>query len=151
MLEDWIDLVCKAFGTIGTDGNGLLTSYRTFEKGEIPSALSVFPCAITYVPELEPNYSAGAISSLLWSGTTEIHVTPTVDPALLPGVEKFYTRVLQMMTKNRSLGGKVQYFMLPEGQKAVHILPVTYGGGPQHYALVVVWEVLENVSLSLSG
>jgi hypothetical protein len=151
MIENWIDLVCKAFGTLGTDGNGQLTSYRTFEKGEIPSALSVYPCAITYVPELEPNYSAGAISSLLWSGTTEIHVTPTVDPALLPGVEKFYTRVLQMMTANRSLGGKVQYFMLPEGSKAVHMTVLQYGQGPAHYGLIVTWEVLENVSLPLSG
>jgi hypothetical protein len=151
MLENWIDLVCKAFGTLGTDGNGQLTSYRTFEKGEIPSALSVYPCAITYVPEVEPIYKAGAISSLLWSGTTEIHVTPTVDPALLPGVEKFYSRVLLMMTANRSLGGKVQYFMLPDGQKDIKIMPVIYGGGPPHYAMVVTWEVLENVSLPLSG
>jgi len=151
MLENWIDLVCKAFGTLNTDGNNQLTSYRTFEKGEIPSALSVYPCAITYVPEMEPIYVAGAIGSLLWSGTTEIHITPTVDPALLPGVEKFYTRVLQMMTANRSLGGKVQSFDLPENTKAMHISPVTLGQGPLHYAMLVTWEVLENVSLPLSG
>ena len=151
MIENWLDSVCKVFGSISNGSGGQLTSYRVFEKSEIPSELTVFPCAVTYVPEAEPEYTSGAISSLIWSGETELHVAAADDPALLTDVMKYFSRILQVMTANRTLGGKVQYFLLPEGEKAIRMSKLQYGSGPYHYGLVVLWQVKENVSLSLSG
>jgi hypothetical protein len=151
MIENWLDAVCKVFGTISNGSGGQVASYRVFEKAEIPSALTVFPCAVTYVPEAEPAYTSGAITSLIWSGETELHVTATADPALLTDVMKYFSRVLLAVTGNRSLGGKVQYFLLPEGEKSIRMSKLQYGTGPDHYGLVIMWQVKENVSLSLSG
>jgi hypothetical protein len=151
MLENWLDSVCKVFGTIPNGSGGQVKAYRVFEQGEIPSALTEYPCAVTYVPEAEPEYTSGAITGLIWSGETELHITAADDPALLPDVMKYFSRVLLAVTAARTLGGKVQYFLLPEGQKAIRMSKLQYGSGPFHYGLVVMWEVKENVGLSLSG
>jgi hypothetical protein len=151
MIENWLDAVCKVFGAISNGKGGQVKSYRVFEQSEIPSELSEYPCAVTYVPEADPMYTSGAITAMIWSGETELHITPTADPALITDVTKYFSRVLQIVTANRSLGGKVQYFLLPEGQKSIRMSKLQYGSGVPHYGLVVMWEVKENISLSLSG
>jgi hypothetical protein len=151
MIENWLDAVCKVFGTIPNGKGGQVKAYRVFEQGEIPSALTEYPCAVTYVPEAEPEYTSGAITALVWSGETELHITAADDPALLSDVMKYFSRVLAVVTANRTLGGKVQFFLLPEGQKSIRMSKLQYGSGPFHYGLVVMWEVKENISLSLSG
>jgi hypothetical protein len=151
MIENWLDAVCKVFGTISNGKGGQVKAYRVFEQGEIPSVLTEYPCAVTYVPEAEPMYTSGAITSLIWSGETELHIAAADDPALLPDVMKYFTRVLLAVTAARTLNGKVQYFLLPEGQKSIRMSKLQYGSGPFHYGLVVMWEVKENIGLNLSG
>ena len=151
-LVGWLDAACKVFGSISNRKGGNIRSYRVFEKNEIPAALELSsPCAVTYVQDVSVEYVAGGIDALNWGGMTELHITPVVDPSLLADVMWYFTGVLNAMKANHTLGGRVQWFRLPESEKSIRIIPTTYGQGPAHYALVVTWEVRENVALMLSG
>jgi hypothetical protein len=149
MLDKWIDAVSKAFELEDGQG-GRITSYRVFEKNEFPETLEI-PCAVTYVPEVGIVYTAGAITSLVWSGETEVHVTNGLERVRLPEVMRYFKRILEAFQVNITLGGLVEYFELPENEKSIRMTRLQYGSGAEHYGLTVLWEVRENVNLSLSG
>lgn len=152
-IESWIDKVAAAFGTISVGGGReTLTSYRVFTRAETPSKLTKFPCAVTYVTGLRPIFSAGAISGGIWSGVTEVHITSSLDNALLPDVQRYFDKVVAMMAVNQTLTGAVQYFLLPEMEDAISMDVVEYGqDGAPHFALIVNWRVRETFNKAISG
>ena len=82
MIEDWLDAVAKVFEM--DDGRGgTVRSFRVYERADIPEALrgDLFPCAISYIADCEPEYSDGGVDTIIWHGVTELHVVPNLQMA----------------------------------------------------------------------
>ena len=148
-VTDWIDDIAKLWGTLENGQGELLRSYRVFEKAEVPEALSIYPCAISYVSALSSlSYTAAGIA--LWRGTTEIHVYPNTSKANIPGLMLWYERITVKAASSLQLGGKVDHFKLA-AQDPIRAATLQYASEDYHHGLVINWQVKEKLALALSA
>lgn len=145
MIETWIDVWAKNC-EISNGRGGTLRSYRLFEKAEIPEGAPEIPCALSYVTGFKPKYSTAGPTILFWEGYTEFHLTPNLQMIHIPYVQGFYERILAAAAGDMSLGGTVEYFVIPEQDNAIQMVEMTWGEGPPHRGLLARWQVKENVT-----
>jgi len=148
-VENWIDSIAKLWGSV-EDGTGkTVHSYSVFERGEFPEAISVFPCAITYVTRIPTvQYSMSGPAVVIWRGVTEFHLVPNIDKTQIPYVIRFYDRIIRAAASSVTLGGKVSHFLLaPEDPLQPGAL--VYGNEAPHFGVVVNWIVKENPTISV--
>ncbi len=146
MIENWIDEIAKVWGEIDDGKGGKVRSYQMYEVGEVPDALSEFPCAISYPRQVLSEYGAGN-SVDLWDGKTEFHLTPNTARSLLPFVIRYFARIRDAAALHMTLGGKVDYFLLQQDGKSIEgPVELKYGGEEPHWGLIVYWRVKENVT-----
>jgi len=145
VIENWIDAIAKLWEFDNGRG-GTLKSYRVFERAEFPEALTEFPCAITYPSGLQPEYTVGGPTILLWDGVSEFHITPDVQMVNIPLAFPFYKRILTAAAGSMTLGGKVAYFIIPNEPGAVQFVTFEYDNGPKHRGLLLRWKVKENIT-----
>lgn len=146
MIEQWIDSLCKVWGTVDNGRGGLVRSYLVFEKAEFPESLSEYPCAITYPEGVSNEYGNGA-SIDIWRGKTEFHLIGDSQKSSLPYVIRFFARIRNAAAQNYKLGGKVDYMLLRAEDLSIQgPITLAYGSEEPHWGLVVYWTVKENVS-----
>lgn len=145
-VTDWIDQVAKIF-EIADGRGGTVTSYRPYEKGEFPEAISDFPCAIHYTLGVRNQYSLGGPCLDYYQGVSEFHLTPSTAKSLIPYCMTFISKIRDAAAANITLGGRVAHFLL-EMEEVSQQGPVSlqYGGEEPHWGIVVRWEVKEDVT-----
>ncbi len=150
MIELWIDALTKIWQI--DDGRGsLVKSYRLFEKNEIPDSLDTFPCAITYLVEVESNYSGGASFDLI-TGVTEFHLAAGVAKSNMAYVMRFVDRIKTAAAANVTLGGLVSYFTLtPNQPNILGPLELYYGDNAPNMGLTAHWTVKTNDNVAVGG
>lgn len=143
-VENWIDQIAQIWGTVEDGQGGFVKSYSVFERAEFPEALTVFPCALTYVSRVPViQYSAGGPGVIVWRGVSEFHLTASVNKGRLPYVMRFYDRIIRAAASQVTLGGAVSHFILgPDDPLQPGIL--VYGNEEPHYGIAVNWTVKEN-------
>jgi hypothetical protein len=149
-VEQWIDAIAKLWDAVSDGRGGNVTSYRAYERDNFPEALADFPCAITYVTEVENIYSTGGPLIDLWRGVTEFHLFPGVDKRDLPQLMRYFARIRNAASGSITLGGLVSHFLLrvsnSGGPSIVGPVVLQYGSEQPHHGLLVYWEVKETVS-----
>ncbi len=149
--SEWIDKITDLWGTVEDGRGGFVRSYAVFKRAEFPDALTVYPCAITYITRLPvAQYSAGGPNIVIWRGVSEFHLVPNVLKSNMAYVIGFYDRIIAAAASSITLNGKVSHFLLGPEEP---ILPgvLQYGDEAPHYGLVVNWEVKELVTLTVSA
>lgn len=146
-VVNWIDGVSKVF-EISDGRGGTVRSFRLYERNDFPESLSTFPSALSYVTDMEINYSTGGPVIELWRGVTEFHIVPSVAKIHYPYVLAFYRRIITAATANMTLGGTVNYFLLRGGGETSIQGPVVlqYGSEEPHLGLIVNWVVKVNAT-----
>ena len=150
-VESWIDELCAVWEV--SDGErGTVRSYRVYSKAEFPAAITVFPCAITYIESVEATYSAGGPCINYWLGVTEFHLFPNTDKGNYPAIMLYYARIIAAAAARLTLGGLVSHFILRSGGEPGIVGPVVlqYGGEDPHHGLVVNWRVKEIAPVTVS-
>ncbi len=144
-VESWIDALAKRWEF--TDGKkGTILSYRLFERDEFPESLpdlNTTKCALTYVTDVEVQYSAGGPCIDLYKGTTEFHLTADLKKSNLPYLLRFISRIRDAAAGSIKLGGTVDHFVV---KSITGPMALQYGDEALHHGFVVEWEVKENVS-----
>ena len=150
MIEAWIDALCAVWELDDGQG-GQVRSYRLFERGEMPDAMSDFPCAISYPLSARMVYGNGA-SYIIWRGRTELHLAPNILRSNYPEALRYFARILSAAAANATLGGKVSMFQLDQdGESVTGPVALSYGEQGEHMGLVINWIVKTNESVSVSG
>lgn len=148
MVENWIDNLVRVW-EISDGVEGQVRSFRIFEKAEFPEALNLdVPTALTFVDEIDADYSLGGPGVILWHGSTSFHVTPDLNRARLPGVFRYFGRILVAAAANMKLSGLVDYFAL-EPNGSISLAAMQYGEEAKHLGLEVKWMVKEKVVLAV--
>jgi hypothetical protein len=147
-VENWIDSIVDMWGAMDAHAGHTLRAYLVYRKAEFPAALSDFPCVLTFVDGLQPNYSAGGPLIDAWTGISEFHLWADLSPAHYPELMLYFARIRTAMAQHLSLGGRVSHF-LPRADVPYPIrgpVKLKYGGEEDHLGIVVQWQVKENVS-----
>ena len=151
MIRDWIDTYADLFGTLEYEGKQV-RSYRVYNPPETPISLDtdMFPCAMHFVAGINPNYTAG-ISTQLVYGTSEFHLTPVNAPDLRAKFHDYYPLIAAKYAGNLTLGGLVDSLKLAagvvgEGSLAVRFVELQYTDEPAHLGIVTSWVVKETIS-----
>lgn len=148
-VEDWIDQVASLYGEVEDGQGGRVQSYWVFKKAEIPEAISVYPCAITFIEGFRATYGAGD-STLLWHGVTEFHLWPKTGKSAYPYVMRFYNRILVASAAHVKLGGLVDHFLLRTDVDSIQGPSIfDYGTPGAHQGLVAHWEVKERPAVAI--
>lgn len=147
MLEDWIDIIAKRFGQIPDGRGGLVRSYRLFEVAEVPEALTVWPCAITYTEDVNMQQPDGGPNVDMWRGITELHLVPGTKKSDIPYMLRFFNRVRVAFSADRTLGGRVQYCRLTVEGPSIEG-PIMFDPNTEiaNQGLLVHWVVRERLS-----
>ena len=147
-IENWIDQICKVWGTVGNGQGGHVRSYLVYEKEEFPEAITVYPCAITYTTNVIDQYSVGGPLIDHWKGVTEFHLFPSADKRNFPAIMLYFSRIRNAAAANMQLGGRVAFFQLRQGDEPSIEGPVVlrYGGEDPHHGLIVHWICKQSVS-----
>lgn len=146
-VTDWIDEITRLF-EISDGAGGTVRSYAVFEKAEWPEALSVYPCALSYIVDAEMMYSLGGPCIDRYNGVTEFHLTPNTAKSAYPAIMQYFARIRNAAASSITLGGRVAHFLLRTGTGPSITGPVhlQYGGEEPHLGLLVYWQVKESVS-----
>ncbi len=144
-VEDWIDAVTAAAGTVAAPSGGQVLSYRVYARKEIPEDLTKFPCALTFVTRVRSQYSDAGPCVDLWDGKTEFHIFPNTAKSNLPEVMLYFSRIRNAFAKVRTLGGKVDHFML-KADEGLTLDEGVWGGEVTHYIITAHWTVKEGVT-----
>jgi hypothetical protein len=149
MIEDWIDTLGKVFEV--EDGRGgQVYAYRLFERDEFPDDIPLDrPVALTFLDNVDFEYSQGGPTLAFWHGSTELNLTPDLSRKRLPYVLRFFKRIMAAAAANMKLGGLVEYFILDESA-TISLEVLKYGNQAAHLGLVVKWTVKENISGQLT-
>lgn len=151
-LESWFDKVCDVMAVTDVQGRQV-HSYHVFDKNELPLAISteMVPCAITYIGELNPEYSAGGPTLLFWTGQTEFHLTTDVKPANIAYVMSFFEKIITAAAAKMKLDGTVEMFVIPSSGNAIQFATFKNPDGrDDHQGIVVKWSVKQNISGQLT-
>jgi hypothetical protein len=148
-VETWIDTLCKVFN-IDDGRGGQIHSFVIFEKNELPAAITpeLIPCAVSYVSDVQFEYSTGGPTIFYWNGQTEFHLTSDVKPANIAYIMPFFGRIFAAAAQQAKLSNKVELFQIPNNTPGV-MLFATYknaDGHDDHQGIVVKWFVKQNLS-----
>ena len=144
MVDDWVDELTRAW-EISDGRGGQVRSYRIFEKDEFPEEIPLdIPTALTFVDDVDAEYSQGGPCILMWHGTTVFHLTPDLNRQRTPYLMLFFNRILVAAAANMKLTGKVDYFAL-EPNTSIAVVITQYGNEARHLGLEVRWLVKESV------
>ena len=143
-VENWIDEIA-ALWEISDGKGGTVTSYRAFEKADFPEAITVYPCAITYVSGVRMDLPQD-IETNIWSGVSEFHLVAGIGKHHYPFVMRYFERIKNAAKGNKNLSGKVALFILDHENISIQGPAVmSYGSEEPHLGLVVRWVVTELV------
>lgn len=149
-VETFLDAICRAFA-VSDGGLGKVRSFLVFERNELPESVTVemVPCAVTYVTDMQLEYSTGGPTIFYWQGQTDFHLTKDVAMKNVGGVMKYFARIAAAAMKNATLGGLVELFIILQNaagamQFVTFKHPVT--GADDHQGIVVRWSVKQVVS-----
>ncbi len=148
MIEDWIDDLTAVCGTVRSHTGGQVLSYQLYKRKEIPLAIEKFPCALSYVRDVAPEYSDAGPDELTVNGVTEFHLFPDLSPANIPELMKYYGKILQAFASKRSLGGKVAWVAIVE--PGMQFVQLQYGVEAEHHGILVTWQAVETISGDLT-
>ena len=148
MIESWIDALTRVW-EIEDGRGGTVKSYRLFEAEELPEALSIYPCAISYPTQMDMHSGSAAYN--LWQGVTEFHISPTVEKTAIADVLRYFARIRSAAAANVTLGGLVSYFVLDESSSIQGPVHLEYGEQSPGMGLIVHWTVKENEPVVIGG
>lgn len=147
MLESWIDALTRVMAVSDGQG-GQVKSYLLYEKAEFPQAITVTPCALTYVVGYKPLYSLKGPKTGFYRGMTEYHLTTDLNRARIPEILRYYARIRNAVAGAIALGNRadIEHFGprpdLPDFIEGP--LELRYGSEDPHLGLRVHWEVKAN-------
>lgn len=116
---------------------------------EFPDAISPsddFPIALTFIEDIQPQYSQGN-KNITWHGVTIFHITPDLKKSWNPMLMLWPARILKAAAANVLLGGLVSNFTIMdqfdgiEGPQAVW-----HGDEAKHWGFAVNWMVQESLA-----
>jgi len=159
MIETWIDKLCLAWAI--SDGKlGTVKSYKLIEESDFPdsidpSGLDAQPIALTVPATMKPEYSFGGPRIGFYTGVTEFHVSPDLNRGHVPGLMKWYGKILRAAAANVTLSGSVELFLLDDVEDAIAgPMPLQYGSENPHWGFIVKWKVkeqLKDLVISVGG
>lgn len=145
-IENWIDAVVAVAGNVASHKGGKVRAYRVAMKGEIPEALSVFPCAVVYPTRaLSLQYSMGGPCIEVWEVRGEFYLFPDNKKSNLPELVRYFARIRDATLASLTLGGIVEHFSF--GEEPMSLVEMTYevDSAPRH-GIAVNWVVKSSVS-----
>lgn len=149
-VETFLDTLCRVFA-VSDGGLGKVRSFLVFSTNQMPEAITadMAPCAVSYVTDMQLEYSEGGPTVFYWYGQTDFHLTRDVKIANVASVMKYFGRIASAAMQNMTLGGLVELFIIL--QKTANALqfvtfrhPVT--NQDDHQGIVVRWFVKQKVS-----
>ena len=148
-LQSWLDNLCEVMSV--TDRHGRqVRSFHVFDRNELPDAITPedAPCAVSYVTDIQIEYSAGGPAHLYYYGQTEYHLTTDVKPANVAYCMSMYEPIVRACAGDMQLGGTVKHFtVLQNTAGALAFMTYTnIDGKPDHQGIVVKWYVNQVVS-----
>jgi len=142
MIDDWIDTLTRVW-EVDDGRGGTVQAYRLFERDEFPEEVPLDrPTALTFVDNVEVEYSLGGPALAFWTGTTEFNLTPDLNKQRIPYVLRFIERIIRAAAANLTLGGRVNFFII---NTTISLEPLQYGNQAPHLGLVVAWRVKEHI------
>jgi hypothetical protein len=145
MIENWIDSLVKIWEV--SDGKtGTVQSYRIFTRDEFPEDVPLDRATcLTFVDDVDLEYSVGGPRKAFWHGSSYFHVTPDLARSRMPSVLRYFNRIIVAAAGNLTLGGLVDHFVL-ESTGSISIVQLKYGNEAPHVGLEVKWIVKETIN-----
>ena len=148
-IELWLDALNDVWAFEFGRGQTVRTPHCA-AKNEFPEVLSLAdgPVALSWPLSVRVTYGAASSSLptiLIWSGETELHLTPDVKKTNLAFILPFFGRILNAAKTNLTLGGLVEHFILDE-ENAMELDILQYGNEAPHHGIVIHWTVKQNLS-----
>ena len=148
-IKTWIDTLCRVFAIDDGQG-GQVHSFVIFEKNELPAAITpeMIPCAVSYITDVQVEYSVGGPTIFFCYGQTEFHLTTDVKPANIAHILPFFELIFAAAARNAGLSAKVNRFEVLNNTPGA-MLFATYkrpDGSDDHQGIVAKWLVKQNVS-----
>ena len=147
-IESWLDNLCAVMGV--TDRHGKqVRSFMVFKRNELPLSIlpEDVPCVVSYVTDVQPQYSSGGPTILFHQGQSEYHLTTDVSPSNVPYCMSLFEPILRAAAGSMKLSGTVELFIIPEQAGSMQF--ITYRnaeGKDDHQGVVVKWTVKQNIS-----
>ncbi len=152
-MQSWVDKVCEVMSVADRHGKPV-TSFRVFTPNELPNAITpeMAPCAVSYVTDVQVEYSTGGPTLLFFTGQTEFHLTTDVKPANVEYCMSMFEPIVRACAANMKLTNTVEHFMVAQGA-GNSLQFITYrnpDGRDDHQGVVVRWIVKQNISGDLT-
>jgi hypothetical protein len=152
MITAWIDAMQDVWA--GIQGNGFeyvrapyLVKRPEFPETIDPLELSKRPIALSIPARVKFIYSDGGSNRAYWQGTTEFHVTPSLDLSLMPSLLKWPGLIATAAAAHFKLGGLVNHFIIQDRDDQITgPIALQYGNEAEHWGFIVYWEVHETVN-----
>lgn len=149
-VETWLDTLSKVFA-VSDGGLGAVRSFLVFSVNQMPESITaeMAPCAVSYVTDMQVEYSEGGPTVFYWYGQTDMHLSKDVKTANVASIMKYFGRIFSACAKNMTLGGLVEHFtILQKTANALQFVtfrhPVT--NQDDHQGIIVRWYVKQKVS-----
>ena len=144
-VENWIDEIVKAMGTIRSHTGGTVKAYRIASKPEVPEAVGVFPSVIVYPERLvSAQYSISGPNKEVWEVHGKFYLFADTKKTNLPEMVRYFARIRNATLASATLGGKVDDFHFgAEPMKLAAFQDVV--DGPWRDGIEVFWEVKSDV------
>lgn len=148
-IETWIDQLNAVWG-VEYRRNDTVDTPKCVGRNDFPESLPGLgsrPVAISYPVDVDFEYgdpSSSWPTKAVWRGQSEIHLTPDLKKSNLPFILPFFRRLLHAAIASHTLGGLVDEFHLR--QPSMELSQVKYGSENEHYAIVIYWQVSENLT-----
>lgn len=148
-IQSWMDKLCDVMSV--TDQHGKqVTSFHVFDRNELPNAITpeMTPCAVSYVTDIELQYSVGGPTLLFFQGQTEFHMTNDVKPANVGYCMSLFEPIVRACAGNMRLSSTVEHFLIQQnnGQALQFMTYRNPDGRDDHQGVVVRWMVKQNIS-----
>lgn len=146
MINEWIDVMTRLWGTIKDGRGGTVLSYSAFDKKTWPKKIEKFPSVITYATGVDVIYSRGGPCSLKWTGASDFHIVPDLSLEGIPVVMSYYNEILKIAAGNMKLKNKVTMWSIMPPEGGIKEAQFEYAEGPVHRGILVNWTVEETIS-----
>ncbi len=145
-VENWIDAVVAVAGNVASHTSSkFVRAYKVAAKGEIPEALSTYPCAIVYPTRLKSaQYSAGGVCVEIWEVRGEFYLFPDKKKSNLPELVRYFGKIRDATLASLTLGGLVDHFQFAEEPMSLVVMSYEADSAERH-GIVALWEVKVNV------
>jgi hypothetical protein len=150
-IEGWIDAVVAVAGSVASHKGGYVKAYRVASKGEIPEALSVFPCAVVYAPRmLSAQYSMGGPCKEIFEVKGYFYLFPDTKKTNIPELVRYFGRIRNATLAAMTLGGLVDHFRLAQADPMVMGALAYEVDQAERHVIEVTWEVKSDVTAELT-